>query len=80
MECKNVSINRERLKIVGLTTLENRRLRADLIEVFKIIKGYEGLDERAFFRRQESVTRVHSLKLYKMRKIKMFLSLVLVTE
>ena len=42
---------------MGLTTLENRRLRADLIEVFKIIKGYEGLDERAFFKIWEYVTR-----------------------
>jgi hypothetical protein len=59
----------ERLKLLGLITLENRRMRADLIEVFKIIKGYEGLDERKFFKRysQESVTRGHSLKLYKMR-------------
>jgi len=58
----------ERLELMGLTTLETRRLRADLIEVFKIIKGYEGLDERKFCKRQsESVTRGHSLKLYKQR-------------
>ena len=35
--------------------------------IIQIIKRYEGLDERAFFKRQESVTRGHSLKLYKMR-------------
>ena len=29
----------ERLEAVGLTTLENRRIRADLIEVFKICEG-----------------------------------------
>ena len=29
----------ERLEAVGLTTLENRRIRADLIEVFRIFKG-----------------------------------------
>ena len=53
-----------------LTTLKNRRLMAkpaNLIEMFKILKGYEGLDEMAFFKRQESATRGHSLKLYKMR-------------
>ena len=52
---------------MGLTTLETRRLRADLIEVYKIIKGYEGLDEGIFFQRKYSVTRGHSLKLYKQR-------------
>ena len=66
IECKGKTYE-ERLKLVGLTTLENRRMRADLIEVFKIIKGFEGLDERTFFKRQESATRGHSLKLYKMR-------------
>jgi len=39
----------ERLKIVGLTTLESRRLRADLIEIFKIQKGFERVEEELFF-------------------------------
>ena len=38
-----------RLKGMRLTTLETRRLRADLIEVFKIVKGFEGLREGGFF-------------------------------
>ena len=39
-----------RLQIVGLTTLECRRLRADLIEMFKILKGLEGIEEAFFLR------------------------------
>ena len=49
----------ERLEIVGLTTLECRRLRADLIEVFKILKGFEGIEEELFFQRHLSNTRGH---------------------
>ena len=55
----------ERLEILGLITLENRRMRADLIEVFKILKGFEGIDEKLFFKRHISNTRGHSMKLYK---------------
>ena len=39
-------------------------------ELFKFVrksKGYEGFDESSFFKRLESVTRGHSLKLHKMR-------------
>ena len=42
-----------RLKGMRLTTLETRRLRADLIEVFKIVKGFEGLREDEFFELRE---------------------------
>ena len=36
----------ERLQECGLTTLETRRL----IEVFKILNGYENIDSNIFFR------------------------------
>ena len=49
-ECKGKSYE-ERLEIVGLTTLENRRMRADSIEVFKILKGFEGIDWKLFCKR-----------------------------
>ena len=34
----------ERLSILKLTTLETRRLRGDLIEVFKMCKGFDNLE------------------------------------
>ena len=59
---------KERLKIVGLTTLECRRMRADLIEVYKILKGFEGIEEKLLFTRHISNTRGHTMKLYKKSK------------
>ena len=37
------------LRIRGLLTLQRRFLRADLIEVFKILGGFENLDPDRFF-------------------------------
>jgi len=39
----------DRLRLVNLTTLETRRLRGDLIEVFKILKGFDDLEPAIFF-------------------------------
>ena len=49
-ECEGISYE-ERLEATGLTSLETRRSRADMLEVFKILKGFEGVDERVFFNR-----------------------------
>ena len=38
------------LKRMKLTTLVTRRVRGDLIEVFKIIKGFEEVDSNIFVR------------------------------
>ena len=48
MKSVPVKTYEEILQIVGLTTLECRRLRADLIEVFKILRGFEGIEEKLF--------------------------------
>ena len=58
----------DRLRILGLTTLETRFLRADLIEVFKILRGFENVDpEKIFQVVRDDGRRVHSFKLFKRR-------------
>jgi len=55
----------ERLGTTGLTTLETRRLRADILKVYTILKGLEGTDKMKFFRTKVGSTRGHDLKLFK---------------
>ena len=57
----------DRLKQLHLTTLETRRIRGDLIEVFRILKGFEDVDASKFFVKAEGCTRGHDLKLIKPR-------------
>jgi len=57
----------ERLKETKLTTLETRAIRGDMIEVFKILNGWERVQENDFFRRDESGRRGHTQKLFKTR-------------
>ena len=61
---------KERRQIMGLTTLATRRARADMLEVFKILKGYEGVNGDCFFKIQSTNTRGHSMKLCKERVYK----------
>ena len=57
----------ERLTQTRLVTLvEARRTRADIIEVFKIMKGLEGLNREDFFEMEvDKRTRGHTLKIVK---------------
>jgi len=55
----------DRLRKLGLWTLEERRNRADLLEIFKMVKGFSATYWTQFFRKAEGVTRGHSWKLYK---------------
>jgi len=48
-----------------LWSLEKRRNRADLLEIFKMVKGFSAISWTQFFRRVEGVTRGHNWKLYK---------------
>ena len=53
-ECKKLEYE-DRLRKVGLTTLETRRVRGDLIEVFKSLNKLENVEEREFFERCSGV-------------------------
>ena len=54
----------ERLNRLGLYSLEFRRLRRDLIETYKIMKGLDRVEVERFFQlRKDSRTRGHSLKI-----------------
>lgn len=59
----------ERLKRIGLTTLEKRRVRGDLIETYKILTGKENVDSSKFFvlNHGSHNLRGHRFKLYKSR-------------
>ena len=53
------------MRRLNITTLETRRLRGDLIEVFKIVKGFDNADYLDFFHLSTTGLRGHSLKLFK---------------
>ena len=58
----------ERLKKLGLPTLEYRRQRADVLQVFKILQGIDNVDSDNFLKLSSyQATRCHSYKLYKSR-------------
>ena len=58
----------ERLKILGLPTLEYRRLRQDMVCVYKLTKGLEDIDASELLLPETGQrTRGHSCKLHKQR-------------
>ena len=52
-----------RLQELGLFSLETRRLRGQLIEVFKLLHGFENVDYRKLFKLSENPTRNNGWKL-----------------
>jgi len=66
IECKGMEYEK-RIAILGLTTLETRRRRADLLEVYKILNKHEGIDENSLFTRNIGKTRGNTCKLFKRR-------------
>ena len=65
-ECKGKEYE-TRLQMTGLTTLEKRAQRADMLEVYKILNKFEGLREGDFFIRDTRRGRGNSMKLFKKR-------------
>jgi len=57
----------ERLRHLGLMSLDTRRIRGDLIEVFKILNGGYRIDSDIFFTYDTGDRRGHSKKLFKRR-------------
>ena len=65
--CKNLPYQ-ERLRKLGLPTLEYRRERADMIQTYKILHGIDKLDnDKLFTPALYRATRGHSYKLQKRR-------------
>ena len=60
----------DRCKNMGITTLQQRRLRGDLIETYKIIHGYENINVNDFFELSVSATRTNTYKLRKREHIR----------
>ena len=63
-ECRGWSYD-QRLNSLGWSTLENRRLRGDMIQVFKFIKGFNINAPNMFFSMSTTGLRGHEFKLFK---------------
>ena len=46
----------EKLDRLGLTTLEEQRAKADMVQVWKILNGYDDADEKKWFVRAATVS------------------------
>jgi len=55
------------VRTVGMTTVETRRLRVDMIEVFKFLISFEGTEVANIFQRRVGATRGHDWKMFKKR-------------
>ena len=58
-------IRRERLRALDLPSLQHRRRRADIIQVFKVLVGIDRIDSKKLFALSDTNTRGHHLKLFK---------------
>jgi len=64
---------------MGLTTLETRRIKADMIEVYTILNGLEGNENGSMFIKSVDISRGHSQKLFK-KRVRMWGNILSATE
>jgi len=57
----------DRLKFLGLTRLDKRSIRSDLVETFKILNGFYNINKGLFFDLDDGGHRGHEKKLFKRR-------------
>ena len=57
----------DRLKFLGLTRLDKRSIRSDLVETFKILNGFYNINKGLFFDLDDGGRRSHEKKLFKGR-------------
>ena len=55
----------QRLNSLRWSPLEDRRLRSDMIQVFKLIEGFDIAAPNTFFNMSNTGLRGHTFKLYK---------------
>ena len=55
----------DRLKSLDWCTLEERRLRGDMVQVFKLINGFDCAAHDSFFIKSSTCLRGHTFELYK---------------
>ena len=68
VKCISKLSYQDRLRYLGLYSLERRRKRGDLIETFKILSKLDDTDPDLFFERSRTThLRGHSMKLFKKR-------------
>ena len=70
-ELKGLSYT-DRLQHLKLFSMDHRRKRGDMIQLFKILNGFENIDAQTMFTFATSQTRGHNKKLYKPRCAKGF--------
>ena len=66
----------EKLKVLGLTTLETQRLRGDLIETYKILHGKEDILIIATHQLFELVSNGHELRAMRGHDLKLYKQLL----